>query len=810
MKIKRFIYLIPLLFLINNNTDLIGSISNKDDIVILKSTNEELKTYYANIDTTDKESALDSLQDILKEDQTKVNYTSGNTSSTNWQGYVLADRNFELSPLTTTEINSGKFSTSGIWVNIMYVDTPIYVTDGIHKGTYQYYDSNNELQTATFGSSTTNREHVFPKAAGFNGTGNDNNLYESLYAGCDMHNLHTGEQKNNQQGHSNYPYGYVDMSSTYNSITNVFTNTVTGYNQSSSINEMVYEPLDSIKGDIARTIFYMAARYHYYEESDGIGKESPALKLTDTATPMATTTPSGTKNTPATYGVLKDLLIWNKIDPVDENERQRNEVVYKYIQNNRNPFIDYPEWADALFDDNCINEINLDAIDESGVTKQGLVILNTISQPTNYYNINDTVDLSLYSYSFDLDSTYKSLQASDITFYLLDDRGNYNQLSNTSFTFTKRSIIKAQYTNNSKTYTCYLTLEELEDSQTYNYSMSLSSKNNKFLVDSSVNDLNFVSTLFESNYNTTIKLNNYSLYLKNSESDQLIDNTYVFDTVGDYSLYATYEYNETLYTSNTVNISIVNKLDSHEYQLDISYNNKTNIELYQNDTISLSDINFTLYEDNIELDEFNNDINYSITTPSNETTSISEATYTFSDIGTYTLIGTTSYLNNTITSNSINFSVIEEPITPIPEPELSNYELKITYNNKEEITLGFFDQLDLTLLDTKIYQENSLVEDNELKDTKLYIYYQNLDASYEIDLNEKTYSLIDNGPSEIYLSGTINGTTIISNKIKIHVTLSTFQVVILSVGSVLIVGAISGGILIKIKSKNKKNKKKAK
>lgn len=41
------------------------------------------------------------------------------------------------------------------------------------------------------------------------------------------------------------------------------------------------------------------------------------------------------------------LRMWNNIDPVDENERRRNDIVEKE-QGNRNPFIDDPGLADLI------------------------------------------------------------------------------------------------------------------------------------------------------------------------------------------------------------------------------------------------------------------------------------------------------------------------------------------------------------------------------------------------------------------------------------------------------------------------------
>lgn len=47
-------------------------------------------------------------------------------------------------------------------------------------------------------------------------------------------------------------------------------------------------------------------------------------------------------------GYLSTLLKWNKEDPVDEFEIQRNNRIYEY-QGNRNPFVDYNDLADKLF-----------------------------------------------------------------------------------------------------------------------------------------------------------------------------------------------------------------------------------------------------------------------------------------------------------------------------------------------------------------------------------------------------------------------------------------------------------------------------
>lgn len=50
------------------------------------------------------------------------------------------------------------------------------------------------------------------------------------------------------------------------------------------------------------------------------------------------------------HGRMSVLLEWHKEDPVDDKERRRNEIIYSDYQHNRNPFIDHPEWASAIWE----------------------------------------------------------------------------------------------------------------------------------------------------------------------------------------------------------------------------------------------------------------------------------------------------------------------------------------------------------------------------------------------------------------------------------------------------------------------------
>ncbi|MEU0002892.1 endonuclease [Streptomyces sp. NPDC006314] len=93
-----------------------------------------------------------------------------------------------------------------------------------------------------------------------------------------------------------------------------------------------FEPRDAVKGDVARMILYMAVRY---EGDDGFANLEPDEKVDNGSTPC--------------IGKLSILKKWNDEDPPDAFEERRNQVVYDSYQHNRNPFIDHPEWVEAIW-----------------------------------------------------------------------------------------------------------------------------------------------------------------------------------------------------------------------------------------------------------------------------------------------------------------------------------------------------------------------------------------------------------------------------------------------------------------------------
>jgi len=96
----------------------------------------------------------------------------------------------------------------------------------------------------------------------------------------------------------------------------------------------VFEPADEYKGDFARSYFYTFTAYR------SLGWEADYAYV---YTPGA----DGCELQPWARDLLLD---WARKDPVDSKEINRNEEIYK-LQNNRNPFIDYPELIEYVWGD---------------------------------------------------------------------------------------------------------------------------------------------------------------------------------------------------------------------------------------------------------------------------------------------------------------------------------------------------------------------------------------------------------------------------------------------------------------------------
>lgn len=315
------------------------------------SSESTIRSYYSSLDnksTSERQGTnlLKNLKTILKNGQKYYSYDSGNAI---WQIYEIADRDWEKSPASSTTYGTYNSSTNKITgytygtsssssKNNPYIHA-LYINRNVTNQTTAWDDH----QQTQWG---INREHVWPKAEGFETSG------AGGARGDPMHLMAGNGYANNI--HSNYYYGYVNTSSSYTNCGSKYSNTsgnLLGKSKTLGGSTNVFEPQDCDKGDIARAIFYMVARYNYLSssDSDGIDSNNPNLALTQSLGDWSSTGYSSTTSKQGKMGIMTDLLAWHHADPVDEYEIHRNNLLYTNYTNNRNPFIDFPEWADFIW-----------------------------------------------------------------------------------------------------------------------------------------------------------------------------------------------------------------------------------------------------------------------------------------------------------------------------------------------------------------------------------------------------------------------------------------------------------------------------
>ena len=168
-----------------------------------------------------------------------------------------------------------------------------------------------EFQDTGINTGKWNREHIYPQSRGGYSNGTESipdgitiwlptSANDILAGHADAHHLRAEDGAENS-ARSNNDYG------------------LTGYNGPSGT-------MGSWKGDVARSVFYMAVRYNALSVVNG--------DIADT--------------TVGQLGDLASLLTWNTLDPSDDFEMNRNNYIYTW-QVNRNPFIDYPDLANYIW-----------------------------------------------------------------------------------------------------------------------------------------------------------------------------------------------------------------------------------------------------------------------------------------------------------------------------------------------------------------------------------------------------------------------------------------------------------------------------
>lgn len=153
----------------------------------------------------------------------------------------------------------------------------------------------------------------------------------------------------------------------------------------------VFEPNDEVKGDIARAYFYMVTCYE--DKISNWTSSGSSVYVFD-----------GNKYPGLTDWCLTMMMRWSELDPVDDIEIARNNVIA--AKQNRNPFIDYPgledyiwgEWQDVEFSyDNYVSPyegaVSTPTFSLAGgtyTTEQTVTISCSTSGATIYYTTDGT------------------------------------------------------------------------------------------------------------------------------------------------------------------------------------------------------------------------------------------------------------------------------------------------------------------------------------------------------------------------------------------------------------------------------------
>ncbi len=277
---------------------------------------------------------------VLTAEATKSNYWSSfianNTSNLTKGGEALLEA---LSTKISTNVKT--LSYDGLWTAYKSTDIIPGTSSSIWDmyGGFAFAYGSKQCGNYKSEGACYNREHSIPKSW----FSEKSPMYSDI-----VHLVPTDGKVNGMR--SNYPFGEV-ANATYSysfperSAGGVVYQTagVSKLGSGKAINgvsapSIVFEPDDQYKGDFARIYMYFVTRYKG----------------------VATVTEHGQSTFKSTYPYLTSyglalLKKWHEEDPVSEKEIARNDGI-ESVQGNRNPFVDYPEWANKIFGTSYVDE----------------------------------------------------------------------------------------------------------------------------------------------------------------------------------------------------------------------------------------------------------------------------------------------------------------------------------------------------------------------------------------------------------------------------------------------------------------------
>ena len=174
------------------------------------------------------------------------------------------------------------------------------------------------------GSGQWNREHVWPRSLSNDNWSSKNG--GSSHAGTDiLHVRPTWYDANETRGSTKYGDNNKTGVQKYSGMEFAYTS------------GSYFEPLDSVKGDVARILMYVWTAYVDYYNDSGL-VVTKAIQSYDV------------------------LLKWHTMDKPDALEGHRNDFSEDSKQKNRNPFVDHPEYAWKIFGDSASSTVKNDCM----------------------------------------------------------------------------------------------------------------------------------------------------------------------------------------------------------------------------------------------------------------------------------------------------------------------------------------------------------------------------------------------------------------------------------------------------------------
>jgi endonuclease I/chitodextrinase len=277
------------------------------------------------------------------------------------QGYAGLYVTYETSDIDNFYENDGT-------VLDMYSENPTSVDP------YNYsISSAQRCGTISNEGSCYNREHIIPQSV----------FAEGFPMKSDAHSVTPTDGKVNGI-RSNFPHGTVaSVAITTLNGSKMGSSGIAGYLGS------IFEPIDEFKGDIARMYFYFATRY----ENTVAGYSFPMF--------------NGTADQVFTTAFLNMLLTWHAQDPVNAREISRNNAIYAR-QNNRNPYIDRPEFVQAIW--------NPVADTQNPTAATNLAVTRTSSSSVSLSWTAGTDNVAVTSYEIYMNGAFKtSVSSSNLT-----------------------------------------------------------------------------------------------------------------------------------------------------------------------------------------------------------------------------------------------------------------------------------------------------------------------------------------------------------------------------------------------------------